>query len=771
MPDDNEQLELPIDGMTCVACASRIERVLNKTLGVQGASVNFATNRASIQFDPTVIDLASIAAKIADIGYSVPEAYLSQIQEDDSSGVDWAQNSREQDDRSLSRKLNVAFLFGLPVFALGMFHIVFQGSLWVQLCLTLPVLLYSGSVYFLGAWKALKQRTSDMNSLVALGTGSAFLFSAYNTIVMPRMMDGDATHSHHAAVYYEAAVVIIALLLLGKRLELRAKTKAGSAIRDLIGLQPDTAALIKDGVEAQVSIATLRVGDIVLVRPGGKIPLDGVVADGRSSVDESMLTGESMPVSKSVGDRVIGATLNQEGAIHVKIDRVGKQTVLNQIIHLVEQAQGSKAPIQQLADRIAANFVPVVFGIAILSMVLWLTMSSSPNHIEQAFTAFVSVLIIACPCALGLATPTALMVGMGVGAKMGILIKGGDSLERAHKINTLIFDKTGTITEGKPTVVDQSVVSRPGVGEDISIALTFNDVLQYAASVEHFSEHPVSSSILDAARVRGIGLLPVVEFQSFTAQGVQGTIDGKVIRVGKRDFVASNSPHSSGEDMSTDWNQGSAQELNVVETGSTLYVSMDANIIGTITISDSIKTNSKSVMLDLKSIGISPIMITGDVPTVAERVAREVGIDRVISKAMPGDKSTEIVRLQSQGQVVGMVGDGINDAPALAQADVSIAMGKGSDVAISAADITLVRGDLQDVLTAIELSRATMRTIRQNLGFAFAYNVLLIPLAAGVFYPLFGVQLNPMIAGGAMALSSVSVVTNSLRLNGFHKGS
>ncbi len=406
------RIDLPIEGMTCTACASRIERVLNRTEGVESAIVNFATNRATIQFDPALTDQSHLVSRISDIGYSVPEAFLKQGDEVNGSATDWEQDARKQEDRSLTRRLSVGVGFGLPVFVIGMFHIEFAGSLWVQFLFTLPVVFYSGSLYLKGAWKALRQGTSDMNSLVALGTGSAFLFSAYNTIFQPRhVMESPMTQSIHPTVYYEAAVVIIDLLLLGKRMELRAKTRAGSAIRELLGLQPNTASLIKNGVESDVAISSLRVGDVVLVRPGGKIPVDGLVIEGSSAVNESMLTGESMPVDKGVGDRVIGATLNGQGALHVQVQQVGKNTVLNQIVTLVQQAQGSKAPIQHLADRISAIFVPIVLIIAILSFAIWLTLSKSPNHLDQAISAFVSVLIIACPCALGLATPTPMPTG------------------------------------------------------------------------------------------------------------------------------------------------------------------------------------------------------------------------------------------------------------------------------------------------------------------------------------------------------------------------
>jgi len=610
---------------------------------------------------------------------------------------------------------------------------------WFQLGLIVPVMFYTGWPIHRTGWLTLLHRTADMNTLITVGTIAAFGYSLVVTIA-PTVLPEDLRE-----VYYEAVGVIITLILLGRLLEARAKAGTSEAIRKLIGLQAKTARAVRDGREVDVPVEQVEVDDVIVVRPGEKVPVDGVIVSGRSTLDESMVTGESIPVSKAEGDEVIGATINQTGSFRFRATKVGKDTMLAQIIRLVEQAQGSKAPIQRLADIVASYFVPVVIFIAMATFVIWFNFGPSPAFIFS-LTAAVAVLIIACPCALGLATPLSIMVGTGKGAQNGILIRSAEALETAHKLDTLILDKTGTITQGKPSLTD--VATTNGM-KDV-------ELLRLVASVERSSEHPLGQAIVDGAHERGVELAEADEFQSVTGKGVRATVDGHGVLVGRRRLL---------DDTGVDTAQLITPAETLAAEGKTsIYVAVDGKPAGVVAVADTVKEGSASAVAALRRLGIDVVMITGDNRHTAEAIARQVGIERVLAEVLPEDKAVEVKRLQQEGRLVGMVGDGINDAPALAQADVGIAIGTGTDVAMEAADVTLISGELHGVVTAIDLSRATMRNIRQNLVFAFLYNTLGIPIAAGVLFPPFGLLLSPMIAAGAMALSSLSVVTNANRL-------
>lgn len=753
----HSRLTLPVQGMSCAACAARIEKVLSRQQGVRSASVNFATRQATVDYDPALVSPAALADRVRDAGFQVPEPLAPAVGSAGSTtepadGEDFEQQAREEELRDSRRRLLVALTFGVPVAVTGMLHLDFPGSRWLQLLLTTPVMFYSGGPFFRGAGASLRHRAADMNTLVALGTGAAYLFSLVAT-VRPQAVASGADHAGHgmggAPVYFEAAAVIIALILVGRLLEARARAQTGNAIRRLMSLQARTARVLRGGEEREVPVADVRVDDRVLVRPGEKIPVDGVVEEGASAVDESMLTGESMPVDKRPGDEVFGATLNRTGAFRFRATKVGSETALQQIIRLVQEAQGSKAPIQRLADVISGIFVPVVLCIAIAAFVAWFDLSTPELRLQQALVAFVSVLIIACPCALGLATPTAIMVGTGRGAEEGVLIKGGESLELARRVDTVVLDKTGTITRGEPELTD--VLPAPGTSAE--------DLLRFAASAEHSSEHPLGEAIVRGAGVRGLALAPVVTFNSLTGRGLEATVDGHAVLVGNRALM-----EERGVDVIS-----MEPEIDRLAAGgrTPMLVAVDGRAAGVLGVADTVKPGSREAVAALRAMRLDVVMITGDHRRTAEAVASQVGIGRVLAEVLPERKAEEVRRLQGEGRVVAMVGDGINDAPALAQADVGIAIGTGADVAMEASDITLIRGDLSGVVTAIRLSRATMRTIRQNLFLAFVYNVLGIPIAAGALYPFFGIQLSPMIASAAMALSSVSVVTNSLRLRRF----
>ncbi|KAM3097607.1 heavy metal translocating P-type ATPase [Phormidesmis sp. 146-12] len=741
-----ETITLKLQGMSCAACASQIESAIRVVSGVSVATVNFGIEQAIVTYDPQKTDIESIQKSVSEAGYSAfPQR--DEVGEDESE-----QANRQAVSRQLKRQILVAgslstiVVIGSIPMMTGVqvpFIPMWLHNAWVQLVLTAPVQFWCGSAFFVNAWKAFKRHTATMDTLVAIGTGAAYLYSLFATL-FPGFF---VTQGLQPEVYYEAAAVIIALILLGRFLEHRARGKTSDAIRQLMGLQARDARIIRNGQEMQVPIQAVQIGDIVVVRPGEKIPVDGQIVEGASSLDESMLTGESMPVKKQAGDDVIGATINQTGSFKFRATRVGKDTMLAQIVKLVQQAQGSKAPIQRLADRVTRWFVPVVIAIAIATFILWFV---AFGNLTLALITTVGVLIIACPCALGLATPTSIMVGTGKGAENGILIKGAESLELAHKIQMIVLDKTGTLTQGRPTVTDFITV-KGSTGE--------LRLLQLAASIEHQSEHPLAAAVVRYAQSQEVELNQVENFAAITGSGVEGRVTTLLVQIGTQRWM---------EELGIESQLLQSQKAQLEAAGKTaVWIAVEGKIEGLLGIADALKPSSKQVVRSLKKLGLEVIMLTGDNRQTAETIAHEVGITRVIAEVRPGQKADQIAALQSAGKIVAMVGDGINDAPALAQAQVGIAIGTGTDIAIAASDITLISGDLQGIVTAIQLSRATMRNIRQNLFFAFVYNIAGIPIAAGVLFPFFGWLLSPMIAGGAMALSSVSVVTNALRLRNF----
>ncbi|HVS73458.1 MAG TPA: heavy metal translocating P-type ATPase [Phycisphaerae bacterium] len=723
-----ERVELAIGGMSCAACAARVQKVLGRVEGVRAAGVNFATGRATVMVDAGALGSAGVERleeAVREAGYTARPA--------EEAGDEEAERAAEV--RGLKRDFWVAAVLTAPVVVLAMLGGMvgaFRGGWvpWVEWGLVTPVVVWCGRRFFRGAWASARHGGADMNTLIAVGTGAAYGYSAVVTVMGVLRGGRGMTHGHMEDVYFEAAGVIIALVLLGRWMEAGARGRAGEAIRKLMGMQARTARVVRGGEEVDVAIEEVGVGEVVVVRPGEKIAVDGEVVGGRSAVDESMLTGESVPVEKGEGDGVFGATMNGTGMLRVKATRVGSETALAQIVRLVREAQGAKAPIARLADRISGIFVPVVMGIAVVTFGVWVMCGAG---IGAALVAGVSVLIIACPCALGLATPTAVMVGTGRGAELGVLIKGGEVLERLEQVGVVVLDKTGTVTEGRPAVVGVRVMEGFSEGE----------VLRMAASVEAGSEHPLAGAVVAEARRRGLVLESVHDFAAAPGRGVSGVGEGKRVVVGNAGMVA-----------------GAAGGMGV---------SVEGVFAGEIEVRDVVKQTSAGAVAELRGMGMEVAMLTGDRRSVAEAVGREVGIERVAAEVMPGEKAAEVERVRAElsGRGVAMVGDGINDAPALAAADVGIAMGTGTDVAMAASDVTLIGGDLRGVASAVRLSRATMRTIRQNLFWAFVYNVIGIPLAAGVLYPATGWQLSPMIASAAMSLSSVSVVGNSLRLRRF----
>ncbi len=721
-----EHIDLPVTGMSCASCARTIEKGLSAAPGVLHASVNFATGAATIDFDPRKTARPKLAGVVEQLGYHVPAA-----EEDKAAG-------EEREHRVLVVRFLIAATFGAPVAIFGMMHGVAPD--WVQLLLTAPVTLYCGAPFYIGAWKALHRKSADMNTLITLGAGSAFLYSTVVTLL----------RGGHQPVYFEATAVIIALILLGRLLEARAKGRASEAIRRLAGLQPKTARVVRNLIETEIPLAAVAVGDVIVVRPGEKIPVDGVITRGESDVDESMLTGESLPVAKSGGAAVFGGTMNRTGSFQFRAQRVGADTALEQIVTLVRNAQGSRPPIARLADVVSGYFAIGVLGIAIVTFAVWFLVSPPETRWSMALVNFVSVLIIACPCAMGLATPTAVLVGTGRGAEMGILIRNGEALEIAQSIDTVVFDKTGTITSGSPEVTE--VVPLHGY--------TQHELLRLAASAERYSEHPLAAAVVRYAASRGIELAESTGFRATVGNGVFAKIDGRAILAGTPKFLAG---------RQVDLTQGQETIDRIAGGGSTaVLVAVDGSLAGVIAIADTVKPGAKAAIERLRRSGLAIWMITGDNAQTAESIARQAGIESVLSEVPPEGKAAAILQMQERGQRVAMVGDGINDAPALAQADLGIAIGTGADVALEASGITLIRGDLAGVKLALALSRSTMRTIRQNLFWAFAYNVLGIPIAAGVLYPFTGWLLSPMLASAAMALSSVSVVSNSLRLRNHH---
>ncbi|MCW5765405.1 MAG: copper-translocating P-type ATPase [Phycisphaeraceae bacterium] len=730
--------------MSCAACAARIERGLSALPGVASANVNFATKVATVTFDPATLNPAAIAQTVSDLGYaaSIPDTSAPHAH---------THTAAPAESAALLRRFIIGAGLTLPVLVIAMAHgsipwLRGQWTLWLQLALTTPVMFWAGGPFFRSALRAARRGGASMDTLVSVGTSAAYFYSLAATIA-PEFFLRAAAHADHAVppVYFEAAAVIIVLILLGKYLEARATDRTGAAIGRLLALQPRTARVVRNGAEQTVPIDSVAVGDTVLVRPGEKIPVDAVIASGFSPIDESPLTGESIPVEKSAGEQVFAGTLNTTGALRLTVTRIGADTTLQQIVRLVQQAQGSKAPIARLADRVSAVFVPAVLLIAAITFAAWWFAGPADQRLSLALLNAVSVLIIACPCALGLATPTAIMVGTGRGAERGILITSGQALETAHRLTAIILDKTGTITLGRPALV--ALEPAPGFSE--------TDLLRAAAAAERHSEHPIAAAVVRAAAERDIPLPEPTSFRAIVGLGVEAVVDGRAVLVGKPLLLTQrNIPRSSGDRAAA----LSAQGHTVIA------VAIDDREAGLLSVADRIRPTSAAAVARLRAMGLRTVMLTGDNRRTAEAVAAQVGIGEVFAEVLPADKAAKVAELQAVGHTVAMVGDGINDAPALARADVGFAVGSGSDIAIEAADITLMRPDLSAVADAIDLSRRTVRAIRQNLFWAFAYNVVGIPLAAGALFPLTGWLLSPMFASAAMAASSVSVVLNSLRL-------
>ena len=736
-----ESVVLNIGGMSCAACVKRVGEALKGVEGVTDANVNFGTEQATVEYISAGID--ELKRAVQEVGYSAEEV--------SDEAVDGKEEEKEREYRGLLRRFILASSLSVLVMA-GTHHGWFpfledvprQMIFVALLILTVPIQFWAGWRFYVGFWKALKHWSADMNTLIAVGTSAAFIYSAAATFA-PGLFAGAGQEPE---VYYDTSAMIITLILLGRLLEARAKARTSEVIKRLMGLRPKTARVVRDGEELDVPADEVIAGDIVVVRPGEKIPVDGAVVDGYSSVDESMITGESIPVEMTRGSEVIGATVNKTGSFRFKALKVGKDAVLSQIVKLVEEAQGSKAPIQRLADKIAGVFVPLVMCVAAATFLIWYFVGPDPA-LSFAVLNFVAVLIIACPCAMGLATPTAIMVGTGVGAENGILIKGGESLEAVQGLSVVALDKTGTLTEGKPKVTD--VVLLNGFSQD--------EVMNLAGSVEKNSEHPLGEAIRRKAQELNLELSDVEGFEAIPGGGVSAKAGGKRIVLGDMRMMERFGVHTDGIESEAD----SLRNLG----RTVVFLSVDDKIAGVIGIADGLKDGSKEAVSKLHSLGLEVVMITGDNKKTAAAIAKEANIDRVMAEVLPQDKSDAVRKLQSEGKVVAMVGDGINDAPALAQADIGIAIGTGTDVAMEASDITLITGDLRGVITSIELSRRTMRTIKQNLFWAFFYNSVGIPIAAGVLYPFLGILLNPIFASAAMALSSVSVVSNSLRLRRF----
>lgn len=750
-----ENINLKLRGMSCASCASSVEKAIRAVPGVFECNVNFGSEQATVKYNSRITNIKDIQNAIKEAGYS---SYSLQKLEMAEEQEDIEQAARKAESRDLKLKIIVGgiisllLIFGsLPMMTGLEFPFIprWLHNPWLQLVLTAPVQFWCGYKFYIGGWKAFKHHAATMDTLIALGTSAAYFYSLFATI----FTDFFLNQGLMPEVYYETAAVVITLILLGQWFENRAKGQTSAAIRQLMGLQARDARVIRNGQEVDIPINKVQIGDIILVRPGEKIPVDGEIIRGSSTIDEAMVTGESIPVKKEPGDEVIGATINKTGSFKFKATRVGSDTVLAQIVKLVQDAQGSKAPIQRLADQVTSWFVPVVIAIAIATFVLWFVIM---GNVSLALITTVGVLIIACPCALGLATPTSVMVGTGKGAENGVLIKGAESLELAHKIQTIVLDKTGTITQGKPTVTNYSTIK--GITNDAELKL-----LGLVAAVERNSEHPLAEAIVTYAQSQNIALRECDNFKAIAGSGVQGVVSDHLVQIGTQRWMS-----ELGIESTTFQSQKDAWEAD----GKTVVlIAVDRELDGIMGIADAIKPTSPEAVRALRNLNLEVVMLTGDNQKTAEAIAREVGIVRVEAEVRPEQKASKVKELQQEGKIVAMVGDGINDAPALAQADVGIAIGTGTDVAISASDITLISGELQGIVTAIELSKATISNIRQNLFFAFIYNVLGIPIAAGILFPFFGWLLNPIIAGGAMAFSSVSVVTNALRLRNFSASS
>jgi Cu+-exporting ATPase len=748
-------LSLKLKGMSCASCANNIEQAILAVAGVIDCHVNFGAEQVTINYEPKQTNLAKIQAAIVDAGYSSFQL--------ETEGEDTAEAAiKLAAERELILKLTTGIVMSIILFfgSLPMMtglHLPFVPKFfhnpWFQLVLTTPVEFWCGGSFFRNAWKSLKRRTATMDTLIALGTGTAYFYSLFVTL-FPGMFISQGLEIH---VYYEVAAMVVTLILLGRFFEHRAKGQTSEAIHKLMGMQAKIARVIRDDLEMDIPINKVIVNDLILVRPGEKIPVDGEVIDGNSTVDESMVTGESVPVKKQPGDEVIGSTINKTGSFKFKATRVGKDTFLAQIVKLVQEAQGSKAPIQRLVDQVTGWFVPAVIMIALLTFMIWFSITA---NFTLAMMTMVGVLIIACPCALGLATPTSVMVGTGKGAENGILIKSAESLELAHKINIIVVDKTGTLTQGKPTVTDFITIKGTANGNELQL-------LKLAASVEHKSEHPLAEAVVKYTINQAVSLADVKNFAAIVGSGVQGIVYDQLVQVGtQRWFTELGIDTDVLEPHQTIWEN---------EGKTVIWLAVNGKSEAIMAITDALKPSSLTAVKALQKLGLEVVMLTGDNQKTAQTVANQVGITQVFAQVRPDQKAAMIKSLQQKKvgnkfKIVAMVGDGINDAPALAQADVGIAIGTGTDVAIAASDITLISGDLQAIVTAIQLSRATINNIRQNLFFAFIYNIIGIPIAAGILYPFFGLLLNPIIAGAAMAFSSVSVVSNALRLRNFQPG-
>lgn len=743
--EDLKEVIIPVEGMTWASCVSAVDRAINKLEGIKSVNVNIATNKATVVYDADTVRLSEIKGAIKKAGYTPLDIEKEELQDED-------QDKKQKEIKSMWIKFVVAISFTIPLFYISMGHMIGMplpdfiaphhnplNFALIQLALTIPVMIAGYKFYTVG-FKSLFRRSPNMDSLIAVGTSAAIIYGLYATY---KIMNGHVEYAMD--LYFETAGVIIALIMLGKYLETRSKGKTSEAIKKLVGLQPKTAIIVQGSEEITIPIEEVEEGDIILVKPGEKIPVDGEVVYGHSSVDESMLTGESIPVEKNIGDKVVGASINKNGILKFRATKVGKDTALAQIIKLVEEAQGSKAPIAKLADIVAGYFVPIVMAIAVVSGLLWYVTGSGAVF---SLRIFIAVLVIACPCALGLATPTAIMVGTGKGAELGVLIKSGVALESAYKIETIVFDKTGTITEGKPRVTN--IISRDNLGED--------KLLQIAATAEKGSEHPLGEAIVREAEERNISLLNIKEFYAIPGHGIEVTLEDDKILLGNEKLMNDRNIEVTLKDES----------IQLANEGKTpMFIAINDRLEGIIAVADVVKENSKEAIKRLHDMGVQVAMITGDNRRTAEAIAKQVGIDIVLAEVLPEDKANEVKKLQEEGKKVAMVGDGINDAPALAMADIGIAIGSGTDVAMESADIVLMKSDLLDVVTAIKLSKSTIRNIKQNLFWAFAYNSAGIPLAAGLFYAFDGPLLNPMFAAAAMSMSSVSVVTNALRLRRF----
>jgi len=781
-----ERVTIPVTGMTCAACQSFVQRTLAAQPGVQDAGVNLMMNNATVTFDPGVTSTSTLVEAVRGTGYGaeVPALHSSVLAEQEEND---AEQLREYQRLRLKAAASLiagalAMVLSMPLMSMSsaggmqrmkdplmtlnmrvldpvlrrmlpwMYQVSDNVIRWFLFALAAFILGWAGRRFYTKAWSALLHKTADMNTLVALGTGAAFLYSAASTVAPAFFV----AHGIAPDVYFEAAILIIGLVLTGNALESRAKGQTANALRKLVQLQPKTATVVRDGIERVLPVESIAEGDVVLVRPGERIPTDGKVISGRSSVDESMLTGESLPVEKTAQDRVMAGTVNQQGSFQYRASSLGLGSTLSQIVRLLRDAQGSRAPIQRIADRVSAIFVPTVLGIAIVTFVAWRIFAPHAG-IMQAFAAAVTVLVIACPCAMGLAVPTAVMVATGRGANYGILIKGGEALQQLEKIDTVVLDKTGTITAGRPQVTD--VLLATPAAEDATpeaVRGAEDHLIRIAAALEHASEHPLADAVVRFARERGLSVPQAQEFESQTGYGVLGIVEGDVTLVGNTALMARYS-------VSTDSLQ--AATVRIADKGRTpLWIAIDGNLAGIIAVADTIKPTSIGAIRQMHAEGLRVVMLTGDNEHTARAIAHEAGVDEVIAGVLPAGKAEAIKHLQGEHRVVAMVGDGVNDAPALAQADVGLTMASGSDIAMEAGDVTLMRSDLAGVAAAIALSRATMRVMRQNLFWAFVYNVIGIPLAAGALYPFFGLLLSPVMASAAMALSSFSVVTNSLRL-------